>query len=499
MTLFKYIALFVTILFIIFYNIWRRNKNEFIPNWPIIGMLPSILHNQSNIHDFVALLLRHHGGTFHFKGPWFTNIANLTLTSDPMNVHYITSKNFSNYGRGSDFPEIFEVLGISLLNLESNDWKQERTLLHSLLKRKSFKTSLQQNIQKKLENCLLPFLDHATKGLQVLDLQDILERFTFDIIGTSLFGFDPNCLSYKFNEFSDIAYVKAISVIEDTILYRHCIPKCFWKLQKWLEIGQEKKNKVAQENIHKFLYNCISYYKDNEEKRTFESNEDVDESHSCLLKELMKEGLGKGEMAEKYVRDTTLNLLAAGSGTVSSGLSWFFWLVSTHPIVETKIIQEIKDNFLKEVDKLAYLHGAICEALRLYPPIPFEHKCAIKSDTLPSGDHVGPNTKLIYSLYAMGRMEQIWGEDCLEFKPERWISNRGEIIHVPSYKFIAFNAGPRSCIGKDISFIQMKMVAANVLWKFHIDVVEGHFVTPRVAMVLRMKHGLKVKVSKRCI
>ena len=197
MTLFHYIVLFVTILFIVIYNIWRRNKNELIPNWPIIGMLPSVLHNQSHIHDFVTLLLKHHGGTFHFKGPWFTNIANFTVTSDPMNVHHITSKNFINYGRGSDFPEIFEVLGVSLLNLDSNDWKQERTLLHSLLKRKSFKTSLQQNIQKKLENCLLPFLDHATKGLQVLDLQDILERFTFDIIGTSLFGFDPNCLSYS--------------------------------------------------------------------------------------------------------------------------------------------------------------------------------------------------------------------------------------------------------------------------------------------------------------
>jgi len=106
---------------------------------------------------------------------------------------------------------------------------------------------------------------------------------------------------------------------------------------------------------------------------------------------------------------------------------------------------------------------------------------------------------LIYSLYAMGRMQQIWGDDCLEFKPERWISARGGIIHVPSYKFIAFNAGPRSCIGKDISFVQMKMVAASLLWKFRIQVVEGHPVTLRTSIALRMKHGLKVEVSKRCI
>ncbi|GAU25916.1 hypothetical protein TSUD_16540 [Trifolium subterraneum] len=434
-------------------------------------MIPSVLHNLSNIHDFVTLGLKHHGGTSEFKGPWFTNIANFIITSDPMNVHHITSKNFTNYGKGSDFHEIFfEVLGLAISNLDSNEWKQERTLLHSLLKRKSFETSLQQNIQKKLENCLLPFLEHqASKSVQVLDLEDILER--------------------------------------------HYIPKHLWKLQKWLQIGQEKKNKVALENLNKFLFNCIIYSKGVEEKRRLRSGENVDESHSLgLLKALIKEGSRKEEMVEneKYIRDTALNLLVAGNGTITSGLSWFFRLVSTHPNVEAKIIEEIKDNFptqednlinnlnVEKLDKLVYLHGVICEALRLYPPIPFEHKCSIKSDILPSGVRVKPNTKLIYSLYAMGRMEQIWGEDCLEFKPERWISNTGKIKHVPSYKFIAFNAGPRSCLGKDISFVQMKMVAAAVLWKFHIQVVEGQSITPRISMVLRME-GLKVNVSKRSI
>ncbi|CAJ2674151.1 unnamed protein product [Trifolium pratense] len=172
--------------------------------------------------------------------------------------------------------------------------------------------------------------------------------------------------------------------------------------------------------------------KGNEEKRRLRSSEDVDESNSCLLKELMKKGImEKGEMVEKYIRDTTINVLFAGNGSISSSLCWFFWLVSTHLIVEAKIIQEIKDNCLthkenlitslsvEELDKLVYLHGAICEALRLYPPIAFEHKCAVKYDILPNGDHVSPNTKVIYYLYAMGRMEQIWGEDCLEFKPKR--------------------------------------------------------------------------------
>ncbi|KAI8031950.1 Alkane hydroxylase MAH1 [Camellia lanceoleosa] len=92
--------------------------------------------------------------------------------------------------------------------------------------------------------------------------------------------------------------------------------------------------------------------------------------------------------------------------------------------------------------------SALCEALRLYPPVPFQHKKPLKPDTLPSGHCVDPKMKILFSLYAMGRMKFIWGEDCVEFKPERWLSERGTIKHEPSYKFLAFNAGPRTCFGE---------------------------------------------------
>ncbi|XLR13638.1 hypothetical protein HN51_034540 [Arachis hypogaea] len=228
-----------------------------------------------------------------------------------------------------------------------------------------------------------------------------------------------------------------------------------------------------------------------------------------MLKAIVEESEME-KIDRKLLRDNAISLLLAGRDTISSGLSWFFWLVSTHPFVEAKILEEIRANFitneenwlitsrLENLNKLVYLHGALCEALRLFPPVPFEHKSAVKSDILPSGHRVNANTMGIYSLYSMGRMEQIWGEDCLEFKPERWISEKGSIIHIPSYKFIAFNAGPRSCLGKNITFIQMKIVAIALLCNFQFEVVEGHNnVYPCVSIILHMKHGLKVKVTKR--
>ncbi|KAF9667952.1 hypothetical protein SADUNF_Sadunf15G0076500 [Salix dunnii] len=223
---------------------------------------------------------------------------------------------------------------------------------------------------------------------------------------------------------------------------------------------------------------------------------------------------GEGEMSafkksEKNARDITFNLLSAGSEAVSSGLAWFLWLVATHPPIEKSILEEIKTNLnakedgkgrhfsFEELSKLYYLHAAICESLRLYPPIPFEHTVSVDSDTLPSGHQIGKNTRVIYSPYSMGRMEEIWGEDCLEFKPERWISNKGELVVISPYKFTAFNAGPRACIGKDLAMVEMKAVGAAVIWNYSLQVVENHPILPSNSIVLHMKHGLKVRVMKR--
>ncbi|KAL9147003.1 hypothetical protein ABFS82_13G147300 [Erythranthe guttata] len=150
----------------------------------------------------------------------------------------------------------------------------------------------------------------------------------------------------------------------------------------------------------------------------------------------------------------------AGRDTTSTCLTWLFWLIATNPSTEMKILEEIEAEFKKwrsfnveESRRLIYLHGALCESLRLFPPVALEHKAPIEPDNLPSGEYIKSNAKVIVSFYSTGRMESVWGNDCSEFKPERWISDSGLIKHEPSYKFPAFNAGPRTCVGKEMAFV----------------------------------------------
>lgn len=216
------------------------------------------------------------------------------------------------------------------------------------------------------------------------------------------------------------------------------------------------------------------------------------------------------ECNDRFLRDTILNFMIAGRDTTSSALTWFMWLVSTHPEVEKKIRDELNSTIRSkeeagkrrlfeadEVRNLVYLHGALCESLRLFPPVPFQHKAPVQPVVLPSGHYVHPKMKIMFSLYAMGRMDYLWGKDAKEFKPERWITERGTIKYEPSYKFLAFNAGPRTCLGKEVAFTQLKSVAAAIIHNYQVQVVEGHPVDPNVSVILYMKHGFKVRVTKR--
>ncbi|XP_040986479.1 alkane hydroxylase MAH1-like [Juglans microcarpa x Juglans regia] len=506
--------------FLPLYLIWSWKRTiTLVTNWPLVGMLPGLLSKLSDIHEYATQVLKQNGGTFRFKGPWLANMDFL-VTCDPMNVRYISTQNFANYTKGPESKKLAEPFGDGVLNSDSESWKSYRKLIHSIIKHRKFQLFQERSMRQKVSQGLIPVLEHVSRQGIVVDLQDVFQRFTFDNICLLVMGFDPKCLTIELPEDD---YRMAFDEVEEAIFYRHIVPESIWKLQKWLNIGEENKLRRAMEILDPFLYQCISLKKgeflrcrtSQMEQVEDGKDEDFDILTACMVEQEREEA--KGEVAQtddyrrsdKYLRDIAFNFIAAGKDTVNASLTWLFWLIATHPSVEEKILEEIKENLqakedgkwrlfsIEEQSKLVYLHAAICEALRLYPSLPFNHRFSVEPDVLPSGHCVNANTKILVSLYSMRSMEGIWGEDFLEFKPERWISEIGGIVRIPSYKFIAFNTGPRSCLGRDLTFFQMKTIVPAILWNYRIQVVEGHPISPCLSVMLHMKHGLKVRVSKR--
>lgn len=473
--------------FFLFWNIFR-NKSGTPTNWPLVGMLLPLLRNVNRIHDWVSEILETSQLSFLFKGPWFTNMEML-VTVDPANIHHIMTKNFSNYPKGTKFNEIFDVMGDGIFNVDFDLWKYHRSMAHTFIAHPRFRHFLVVKIQEKVEKGLIPVLDHAANERLVVDLQDIFARFTFDNICTLVMGHDVGSLSI---DWPHVPFSKALDDVEEVILYRHVVPMSVWKILRWLRIGKERKYKRAWEILDEFIYKCIA-----KKRAELGKNEGVGVDLLTLYMD-KSQNVNVKDASDKFLRDTILSYFIAGRDTTSLALSWFFYLLIKNPRVVSKIRDELEKKMTKidDFNNLVYLHGALCEALRLYPPVVFQAKGPTKPDTLPSGHEVNPNMQIIFSMYAMARMKSIWGNDCYEFKPERWISESGKIRHEPSYKYLVFNAGPRTCLGKDMAFTQMKVVAATIVKNYEFQALEGHLVVPDISIMLRVKYGLKVQVSK---
>lgn len=58
----------------------------------------------------------------------------------------------------------------------------------------------------------------------------------------------------------------------------------------------------------------------------------------------------------------------------------------------------------------------------------------------------------------MARMPEIWGKDCLEFKPERFLEEgqdgQSRVKEYSQFKFNSFNAGPRMVSGEPKAVVE---------------------------------------------
>ncbi|XP_074291428.1 alkane hydroxylase MAH1-like isoform X2 [Silene latifolia] len=467
---------------LLFYCIFRKNKNGLPTNWPFVGMLPALLKNLHRIH-YICIDITERDLSFLFKGPWYTSM-DLFLTTDPRNIRHILSTKFSHYKKGPKFNDIFDVLGDGIFNVDDELWKYHRKMAQTFIGQPQFHQRLLNTIFAKVENGLIPVLDHASKQELVLDLQDLFGRFTFDVICSLLMGYESGSLCV---DLPSVPFSNALDDIVETIFYRHVLPVSVWKFMRWLGVGIERKFQKAWETIDKFIYNCIA--KKDEEMKRFGSINPNDQHYTGVdLLTLYR------DEEDKFLRDTIFGFVVAGRDSTSISISWFFYLISKNPEIQTKIRQEListiktndngncnmnklsvftRNNFKETSEKLVYLHGALCEALRLYPPVVFQSKHPTKTDILPSGHKVEPHMQIIFNLYAMGRIKAIWGDDCCEFKPERWITPQGKTRHEPPNKFLAFGDGPKICLGKDMAFIQMKVMAASIILNYEFQPLEG--------------------------
>ncbi|KAI9109141.1 hypothetical protein K1719_019764 [Acacia pycnantha] len=475
--------------------------------WPFVGSLPLLFKNRSRVHDWIAGNLRATGGSATYQTciipfPFLAHRQGFyTVTCHPKNIEHILKTRFSNYPKGPRWQTAFhDLLGQGIFNSDGETWLMQRKTAALEFTTRTLRQAMARWVNRTIKNRLWCILDKATKEKMSVDLQDLLLRLTFDNICGLTFGKDPETLS---PELPENPFSVAFDTATEATMHRLLYPSLRWRIQKLLDIGDERRLKESLQIVENYMNDAV-------EARKEAPSDD-------LLSRFMKKLDANGNpIPTPVLQRIALNFVLAGRDTSSVALSWLFWLIMNHSHVEDKIIDEISKVLREtrggdhrkwteealdfdEADRLVYLKAALAETLRLYPSVPQDFKYAVADDVLPDGTFVPAGSTVTYSIYSVGRMKEIWGDDCMEFKPERWLSVEGDRFEPPKdgFRFVAFNAGPRTCLGKDLAYLQMKSVAAAVLLRYRLSPVPDHRVEQKMSLTLFMKNGLHVFLHPR--
>ncbi|CAA6656245.1 unnamed protein product [Spirodela intermedia] len=414
--------------------------------------------------------------------------------ADPRDVEYILSTNFDNYAKGSYNHNILEdLLGDGIFAVDGDQWRHQRKLASFEFSTRNLR-DYSSNTFKRDAARLAQVISAAASSNQSVDIQDLLMRSTMDSIFKVGFSVDLDTLRGTNEEGSRMT--KAFDDSSEQI-------------KRTLNVGAEAVLRRNIRVIDDFIYKII------DEKIEQLSQERVDsmKKDDILSRFLEAREKEPDKISRKYLRDIILNFMVAGRDTTATALSWFLYMMCKHPNVQEKVAEEVNEatkgsspglsmaeftENLGFVNDLPYLNAALNETLRLYPSVPADGKICFSDDTLPDGYDVKAGEFILYQPYAMGRMKYLWGEDAEIFRPERWLDADGNFCPESPFKFTAFQAGPRICLGKEFAYRQMKIFAAVLLRFFTFKLRdEEEAVHYKMTFTLFMNPGLNVHVFHR--
>ncbi|KAF2222270.1 cytochrome P450 [Elsinoe ampelina] len=148
-------------------------------------------------------------------------------------------------------------------------------------------------------------------------------------------------------------------------------------------------------------------------------------------------------------------------------------------------VHDICQSVLDENDTIApyanirhlpSLRTCLVESPRITPPTPqgLTRETPAEGSRI-DGEYIAGSVTVSMPAYVAHRNEEIF-PDAETYNPDRWL---GEKCKELGPYFIAFSAGARGCIGRNISYLEHTVVLASVVHRYGIELVDSNYVPQR--------------------
>ncbi|ELR05414.1 hypothetical protein VC83_03574 [Pseudogymnoascus destructans] len=341
----------------------------------------------------------------------------------------------------------------SLITASRADHSRQRRLIAHAFSDKALRE--QEPLIKGYVDLLIQRL-HERSSTGPLDMVSWYNWTTFDLIGDLAFGESFGCLE-------NCTYHPWISMLFSTIKAGAFLSSLKRYGIKWMMVV------LVPRGLLKSRSENLQLTKQKVMKRLEQGT-----SRPDFMSHILRHNDEKGMKVPEIITNSTL-LIVAGSETTATLLSGATYHLLKNPRVVKKLQREVREAFKVEedidiagVNGLEYMLAVLDEALRMYPPVPTGLPRRVPGDGdvindrwVPGGTAVSVNNWSTYRSEANFREPN-------SFIPERFLDDP-RFASDNKHALQPFSLGPRNCVGRNLAYAEMRLILAQVLWNFDME------------------------------
>jgi cytochrome P450 len=203
--------------------------------------------------------------------------------------------------------------------------------------------------------------------------------------------------------------------------------------------------------------------------------------HRDFIWYILKQREKKNEVTDDEVIMNAALFIVAGSETTATELCGLTNYLLRNPVIYRKIVDEVRTACKSEADinmdvlaTLPYMNACIEEGLRIFPPVPIGLLRTVPTGgSLIDGHSVPGGTSVCVSSWGAAHSASNF-VDPDSFIPERFMTDPSQTYAADIKKAAQpFSTGPRGCIGRNLTYVELRLILGALLWNFDLEFADG--------------------------
>ena len=209
--------------------------------------------------------------------------------------------------------------------------------------------------------------------------------------------------------------------------------------------------------------------------------------------------VGSDVLTDDQIRDEVVTIVFAGHETVTTQMTWTYYLLAQHPRAIAELHAELDEVIgdatpgAEHLPLLRYTEQILLESMRMYPPAYALQRRALVDYEI--GDCPVPEGAiLVCSPWILHRSSR-WFPEPERFDPSRWTPAFRESL--PAMCYFPFGRGPRACPGEAFAMVEARLLLATLFRDWTVRAAPGPPVGTSSSISLRPDTPVRVIVERR--